>query len=321
MVTGGYAGFYKGMFLRSSYEYVYCKILEFEKIKFKVEEKTYTLDDGSKYKPDFHLYTNKNKLFKIVEIKSGRKSDIEKNKKQIKLLQKLLPDIEIVVLFIKELRILCNNANYNFYKLSEEWKHMAKGRNINKGELNPMYNNKHSKQTKSKIGTKSKERWQDPKFRELVIRKKREFFENGGTIGGYIRTERITMICPHCKQEFTKLPSSKKIFCSKKCSSNFYAETISKQVKERNSIKHKKILLEINHAVYNTKIDVNTISRTTLYTIARTILITHGFNDIRTFKFIVTGKFNNNFKVVLGNFKPQYFNYLKYMPNLHDDKV
>ena len=35
-----YSGFYNGHFLRSAYEYIYCKILESQNLKYKVEEVT-----------------------------------------------------------------------------------------------------------------------------------------------------------------------------------------------------------------------------------------------------------------------------------------
>ncbi|WP_209123066.1 hypothetical protein [Alkalihalobacillus sp. BA299] len=65
----GYAGYYKGHFLRSSYEYAYAKYLEFQSIPWGYEDKKF--DIGYKiYKPDFFFYNEYGKITKIVEIKS-----------------------------------------------------------------------------------------------------------------------------------------------------------------------------------------------------------------------------------------------------------
>ncbi len=48
----GYAGFYKGHYLRSSYEYAYAKFLDFHSVQWGYEEQTFDLG-YKKYKPDF----------------------------------------------------------------------------------------------------------------------------------------------------------------------------------------------------------------------------------------------------------------------------
>ncbi|MFD2655057.1 PDDEXK family nuclease [Gracilibacillus thailandensis] len=68
----GYAGFYKGYYLRSSYEYAYARYLDYQKISWKYEVRSF--DIGYKiYKPDFFLYDQNGLLIEIVEIKSRNK--------------------------------------------------------------------------------------------------------------------------------------------------------------------------------------------------------------------------------------------------------
>ena len=44
-----YCGYYKNMYLRSSYEYVFCKILEYRNINYKIEVESYYLENGKYY--------------------------------------------------------------------------------------------------------------------------------------------------------------------------------------------------------------------------------------------------------------------------------
>ena len=68
----GYAGFYKELYLRSSYEYAYAKYLVYHSIPWSYEDKVFDL--GYKlYKPDFFFYDQNGKIIKIVEIKSRDK--------------------------------------------------------------------------------------------------------------------------------------------------------------------------------------------------------------------------------------------------------
>lgn len=51
----GYAGYYKGTYLRSSREYCMAKYLDFRKIPWKYESERFYFSDGTPYKPDFFL--------------------------------------------------------------------------------------------------------------------------------------------------------------------------------------------------------------------------------------------------------------------------
>lgn len=68
----GYAGYYNGHYLRSSYEYAYAKYLDYLSISWGYEEQLFDLG-YKKYKPDFFLYDKDGRLEKIVEVKSRDK--------------------------------------------------------------------------------------------------------------------------------------------------------------------------------------------------------------------------------------------------------
>lgn len=70
----GYAGFYKGHYLRSSYEYAYAKYLDYQLIKWSYEDKVF--DIGYRlYKPDFFFYDDNGDVVRIVEIKSRNEQE------------------------------------------------------------------------------------------------------------------------------------------------------------------------------------------------------------------------------------------------------
>lgn len=68
-----YQGYYNDFYLRSSYEYVFLKVLEKKGLSFTMEEKTYEFSDGTKYTPDFFIYDDVGVLQRIVEIKAEDK--------------------------------------------------------------------------------------------------------------------------------------------------------------------------------------------------------------------------------------------------------
>lgn len=70
----GIQGYYtnksnKKVWLRSTYEYIYALWLDENDYIWDVEYKSYRLDDGSLYKPDFFIFDDKGSLIKIVETK------------------------------------------------------------------------------------------------------------------------------------------------------------------------------------------------------------------------------------------------------------
>jgi hypothetical protein len=62
-VNRGYAGFYRGYYLRSSYEYAYAKYLDFNSIPWSYEEKVFNIG-FKQYKPDF--FFNDVKDFRVI---------------------------------------------------------------------------------------------------------------------------------------------------------------------------------------------------------------------------------------------------------------
>lgn len=142
MRLSSYAGWYKGNYLRSSYEYVYAKILEKQGINYKLEQEVYYLENGMSYKPDFFIY-KKDKLIEIVEIKSEKESELKLAKLKIKLLSSII-DIPIKLYSFKELRLLCKENNLHIYTLIDEWKTSLStdNHNNNEGIKNPMYGRK-----------------------------------------------------------------------------------------------------------------------------------------------------------------------------------
>jgi hypothetical protein len=86
----------KWVWLRSSYEYIFAEYLTENKLKWDTEVKTYKLDDGTKYTPDFFIYDEYSNLNAIVEIKgylTVNSYKVEKLKKvvntQISLIQNI----------------------------------------------------------------------------------------------------------------------------------------------------------------------------------------------------------------------------------------
>lgn len=59
----GYAGFYKGFYLRSSYEYAYAVYLDQMFIPWSYEDQVFDIE-GKSYKPDFFFYDQFGKLKK-----------------------------------------------------------------------------------------------------------------------------------------------------------------------------------------------------------------------------------------------------------------
>lgn len=57
------------VWLRSTYEYIYAKFLNKIGINWKIEQFQFNLSDGTKYTPDFYIYTETWELKQIVEIK------------------------------------------------------------------------------------------------------------------------------------------------------------------------------------------------------------------------------------------------------------
>ena len=88
----------KWVWLRSSYEYIFAEYLTENKLKWDTEIKTYKLDDGTKYTPDFFIYDEYDNLNVIVEIKgylTVNSYKVEKLKKVINTQISLIQNINL----------------------------------------------------------------------------------------------------------------------------------------------------------------------------------------------------------------------------------
>ncbi|MEQ6387941.1 hypothetical protein RZN22_01270 [Bacillaceae bacterium S4-13-58] len=155
----GYAGFYNGFYLRSSYEYAYAKYLDHHSIQWSYEDDVY--DVGNRlYKPDFFFYDN-GKLIKIVEIKSRNKAEKERSKIALKIIKEKF-SIDWELISYEELLELYKDLPFSLTSTINEWINSDKT-SINKsqfGKLKGHYNLKHSDKTKREIGKHTKLLWE-----------------------------------------------------------------------------------------------------------------------------------------------------------------
>lgn len=83
----------KFVWLRSTYEFIYAKWLDNQKIKWDVEVTTYKLKNNVIYRPDFFIYDKDNTLAKIIEIKGFWR---DKEYKAIELNNKMSIDVIVI---------------------------------------------------------------------------------------------------------------------------------------------------------------------------------------------------------------------------------
>lgn len=214
----GYAGFYKGRYLRSSYEYAYAKYLDYYSIPWGYEDKVFDL--GYKlYKPDFFFYDQKGKLIKIVEIKSRNKEAKKNARKALKTIKERYNLICELVSY-EELLILYKELPFSLTSTITEWI-TSKQTTINKaafGKLNGHYNLKHSENAKRKIGEHTKKLWaSDSSARQRMIEGLRK---SGLVQKGKIKKPRELRICKECGKKFQVIVTSPQKYCSQECSGN-----------------------------------------------------------------------------------------------------
>ncbi|MEH7178720.1 restriction endonuclease [Neobacillus vireti] len=231
----GYAGFYKGFFLRSSYEYAYAKFLDYNSFSWGYEEQTF--DIGYKiYKPDFFIYNSTNKLEKIVEIKSRNKIAKETALKSLEIIQSRF-NIPCELISYEELLRIYSDLPYTLNSTISEWINDEKN-TINKslhGSLNGHFNIKHSNATKKNIGEHTKKLWSS---NSLAKQKMLEGLRNSGLAQkGKIKTQRVIRYCLKCGKEFQSLITSPKKYCSLQCSGAIAIKHATEEyVKQRNNV-------------------------------------------------------------------------------------
>lgn len=234
----GYAGFYKGFYLRSSYEYAYAKYLDYHSIPWSYEDHTYDL--GYKlYKPDFFFYDQYGNLKKIIEIKSRNKEAKVEAKKALKIINERY-DIDWELISYEELLILYESLPFSLNSTLTEWI-KSKNTTIHKaasGELNGHYNLKHSEIAKKRIGEHTKQFWaSDSPARQRML----EGLKKSGIKKGYIRTARERRKCAECKQAFEVLVTSSQKYCSQSCAGKVAIRNATNRYVEIRHSTHKSI--------------------------------------------------------------------------------
>jgi hypothetical protein len=101
----------KYVWLRSTYEYIYAKWLDRNKIDWDVEQQTYQLE-GTTYRPDFFIYEN-DSLVKIVEIKGYWATGVRKTRE-------LSETLNITVVLVTDIKPYYKQS---YKKELQEWKH------------------------------------------------------------------------------------------------------------------------------------------------------------------------------------------------------
>jgi hypothetical protein len=250
-INRGYIGYHVTwdgikVFLRSKAEFIYARVLDFEKIPYKLECVTYKIN-GRNYKPDFFIFDTKyQSIIKIVEIKS-------------------LDDKLTALDYINRFKGYFNSIGIEYdaiwkyqslitkYNLQDDIKSWIETSLKNydfipdtRGENNPMFNIKHSEETKKLIGKKCKERNQDPEYRSRNSKAQKEYFESEA---GILRRAQISDTkknlyatrnpviekqCKYCDSIFMqKLKGNG--FCNSKCLKKWNYSNIHGYGKHRNS--------------------------------------------------------------------------------------
>lgn len=210
----GYSGYYKNIFLRSSYEYAYAKYLDFNNLEWRYEEENFEID-GELYKPDFFIYQN-NVLMKIIEIKSDVEEELKKGRKRVKGLQSKI-GIKCELITYEQLKKIYKNMPYTLNSTITEWKN-SEHTTIQKvwnGEKNPHYGMKHSEETKKLIGLKTKQRWEeDGETKKKMIEGLRK---SGLSQKGKLKKAREIRNCLICDKTFEVIKDHDNKFCSRGC--------------------------------------------------------------------------------------------------------
>lgn len=293
-----YCGYYNDLYLRSSYEYVFCKILEKQKINFKMEQEKYLLPNGKYYIPDFFIYNDKNELIKIIEIKGEAKMLAKKGLENISMLREIV-DVECEIYFLNDLFKFERKLKLNIDKLIQEWKDKnSKNRNSIK-----------TKKVKEAIGATTKERMNNPEWKKYWKNQIKESAKNWSYKLEGERTKRTIKECPICKKKFKTIPSKDKTCCSLKCANKYSVNKCNKIKKDKNIIKKDKIKKDFfNGLKYDKDFDLK------LY--INNFYLKCGFADVRPLSKILIGKYTKNINKLIND-----IDFSKYMPTSQNDKL
>jgi hypothetical protein len=254
-----------------------------------------------------------------VEIKSTRPDCLSIAIKKANELSALL-NVEVEVITFKQLKHLCISLNLNIYKLIDQWKTMSKFGSTYIGDTNPMFGHKHSIETKQQLSKLTTIRMQDKEQRLTISNSLKNYYANGGISVGPPKQRKI-LICKNCHKEFEVLKSSKQQYCSHKCALEVISQIAYQSTRDKRLQKHNLIKQEIFNYFYHNQELLYSKCRNNIYKQIYDILSKHNIKDIRVFKFMFTNDYRASFDKVLFNLILQFENYLKYMPNLQDDKL
>lgn len=287
----GYAGFYKGSYLRSSYEYAYVKFLDYYSIPWRYEEKTYDL--GFKiYKPDFFIYNPNGDLEKIVEVKS-RNQEAKDNALKSLTLIKTMFKIHCELISYEELLGIYSYLPFSLNSVITEWINSEKT-TINKstsGSLNPHYNIMHTKDSKKRIGEHTKKLWDsDSSAKQKMVEGLRK---SGLAQKSILKTPRRIRKCLKCGEEFQTLITSTQKFCCIQCSGAVAIERATRVYVEKRNYVHNEIKeFIINWSIENEDIVLSTpLNRikTSISPLVNAIEKKYGVKDLRVISASVFG--------------------------------
>lgn len=232
-------GFYKGHYLRNSYEYAYAKYLDYHSIEWDYENVVF--DIGYKiYKPDFFFYDQNGNIIKIVEIKSRIKDEKDKAKNALNTIEDRF-NIICELISYEELLKMYKGLPFSLTSTITEWIH-SKDTSIDKanfGELNGHYNIPHSEDTKRIIGKNTKKLWAS---NSVAKQRMIEGLRNSGLVqSGKLKKPRENRICDECGEKFEVIITSTQRFCTQTCAGNAAIKIATvAYFKKRNQI-HKEI--------------------------------------------------------------------------------
>ena len=316
MDISSYQGWYDGNYLRSSYEYVFVKICECQQVRYTVEEKLYTFEDGTSYKPDFHIYdTTNNNLLRIVEIKSNKPDRLilaEKTKK--KMSDEYF--LEVHIILYKDLEILCNSYDLNIKKLIKEWKTMdgVFKSNILSDLLNPMYGRSQSEDSKTKIGLKTTSRFLNKDFKIKHGNSVKEAMKN---IDMKIFNQResapfVIINCLGCGKEFEVISTEKGLrqkYCSNECKGTYGNKVVSQNKRENTFKKYNDAKEEIIAYVKSNRTLIHGIPKNRikvrLLILLQHILDKYGINDPRVILYMFFGSYTGSFNKLTDYFEKE----------------
>ncbi|MBD7983176.1 restriction endonuclease [Sporosarcina sp. Sa2YVA2] len=212
----GYGGFYKGFYLRSSYEYAYAVYLDHYSIPWSYEDQVFNID-GKSYKPDFFFYNQYGNLEKIVEIKSRNKKAREKALHLLKTIEEN-HQIKTELISYEELLRHYSSMPMTLNFIINNWITSEKTtiNKATKGSLNPHYGLKHSEESKRKIGEHTKKLWNSNT--EAKKRMVAGLRNSGLSQKGKMKIPRENRFCSLCTKTFTVIQTSTRIYCSRECS-------------------------------------------------------------------------------------------------------